>query len=35
MIDSKQIPEDVLSVCRHLGEAGFEAYLWADACAIC
>jgi len=27
MIDSKQIPEDVLSVCRHLGEAGFEAYL--------
>jgi tRNA nucleotidyltransferase (CCA-adding enzyme) len=27
MIDPKQIPEDVLSVCRHLGEAGFEAYL--------
>jgi tRNA nucleotidyltransferase (CCA-adding enzyme) len=27
MIDSKQIPEDVLSVCRHLGEAGFEVYL--------
>jgi tRNA nucleotidyltransferase (CCA-adding enzyme) len=27
MIDPRQIPEDVLSVCRHLGEAGFEAYL--------
>jgi tRNA nucleotidyltransferase (CCA-adding enzyme) len=27
MIDPKQIPEDVFSVCLHLGEAGFEAYL--------
>jgi tRNA nucleotidyltransferase (CCA-adding enzyme) len=27
MIDASQIPEDVLSVCRQLGENGFEAYL--------
>ena len=27
MIDSSQIPEDVLSVCRRLGENGYEAYL--------
>ena len=27
MIDSKQIPDDVLSVCRRLRQAGFEAYL--------
>ena len=27
MIDPKQIPDDVLSVCRRLRQAGFEAYL--------
>ena len=27
MIDAKQIPDDVLSVCRRLRQAGFEAYL--------
>ncbi|HEX7597307.1 MAG TPA: hypothetical protein VF518_03770, partial [Polyangia bacterium] len=27
MIDSSQIPEDVLSVCRRLRENGYEAYL--------
>jgi tRNA nucleotidyltransferase/poly(A) polymerase len=27
LIDAKQIPDDVLSVCRRLREAGFEAYL--------